>query len=295
VAREQVEMMSDTDDWIIETTDAGFEQDVIERSKEIPVVVDFWAEWCQPCRLLTPMLEKLVDEFAGKFVLAKANTDQMQVVAQHFRIGGIPAVYGFRDGELLDFFVGVLPERQIKSWLEQLLPTAAEQRVAEASEIVQTNPDGAERMYREALELDSKLRKATIGLAAMLLPQGRLDACRELIEELEQQGFLEPEAERIKARLQLHSRAREVGTVDDCRAAAEVEPDKPELKLKLAESLAAVGEYEEALRISLGLVQEHKQEFGEPAREIMVDVFQLLPSDSELTSNFRRRLAAALY
>jgi len=281
--------------WVIDTTDETFEQDVIERSKNVPVVVDFWAEWCQPCRLLSPVLGRLAADFAGKFVLVKANTDQTQAAARQFRVQGIPAVYAFRDGELLDSFVGLLPEHQIKLWLERLLPTEAEQRAAEASKIAQIDPQGAERKYREALKLDADSAKAKIGLAALLLPQERLDECRELMEELEGRGFLEPAAERIKADLELHSKAREVGSVEECRAAVEADPDKPDLKLKLAEALAAVGQYEEALETSLQLVRDHKQQFGEPARKIMVDMFQLLPNDSELTRTYRRNLASALY
>jgi putative thioredoxin len=287
--------MSDAADWIIETTDATFEHDVVERSKEIPVVVDFWAQWCQPCRLLAPMLEKLAHEFAGQFVLAKADTDQTQAVAQQLGIASIPAVYGFRDGEVRDYFVGLLPEDQIKSWLERLLPTAAEQLAAEASKIAQADPQRAEQEYRRALELDANLTEAKIGLAALLLPQERLDECRQLIEELERRGFLEPAAEKIKADLEVQRRADDVGTVDECRAAVEAHPDRPDLKLTLAKSLAGARQYEEALEISLQLVREHKQQFGEPARKIMVDIFQLLPDDSELTRTYRRKLAAALY
>ena len=137
--------MPSTSKWVIETTDERFEQDVIERSKEVPVVVDFWAEWCAPCRMLAPMLENLVMEFAGKFVLVKANTEQMPKAAGQFRIQSIPAVYGFRDGEVRDYFIGVLPEHQLKLWLERLLPTAAEQRAAEAAKIAQIDPQTAER------------------------------------------------------------------------------------------------------------------------------------------------------
>lgn len=120
--------MSDTVQRAIETSDATFEQDVIERSRDVPVVVDFWAPWCQPCRLLTPVLEKLATDFAGKFVLVKANIDQTEAVAGLLRIQSIPAVFGFRDGELVDLFVGLRLEHQVRSWLQGLIPTEADER-----------------------------------------------------------------------------------------------------------------------------------------------------------------------
>ncbi len=287
--------MSSTSKWIIETTDETFEQDVIERSKEVPVVVDFWAEWCAPCDMLAPMLENLVMDFAGRFVLVKANTEQMPIIAGQFHIQSIPAVYGFREGEVYDYFMGVQPEHQLRLWLERLLPTVAEQHVAEAGKLAQTDPLTAEQEYRAALQLDPDLATAKIELAALLLPQGRFDECRELLEELERRGFLEPVAARIKAKLQLESQAQDVGSVAECRAAVEEDPDAPNLKLRLAEALSAVGQYEEALETSLQLIRDHKQEYGESARKIMVDIFQLLPDDSELTGTFRRMLASALY
>jgi putative thioredoxin len=245
--------------------------------------------------MLAPMLENLVMEFAGKFVLVKANTEQMPKAAGQFRIQSIPAVYGFRDGEIRDYFLGVLPEHQLKLWLERLLPTEAERLAAEATKLAQIDPPTAERKYREALQLDPNLGRAKIELAALLLPQGRLDECGELLDELEPRGFLKPAGERIKAELELHRKAREVGSVDECRTALDAAPEILDLKLDLAEALAAAGQYKEALENSLELVRDHKLQFGEPARKIMVDVFQLLPDDSELTSTYRRRLAAALY
>ena len=147
--------MSATTTWIVQTTDATFDQDVLQRSRTVPVVVDFWAEWCRPCHLLAPMLERIAARFAGRFVLVKANTDQTQAAASQFRVQGIPAVFGFRDGELSDSFVGVPPESQIELWIEQLLPTEAEQHSAEANKVVQIDPQAAEQEYRKALELDA--------------------------------------------------------------------------------------------------------------------------------------------
>jgi putative thioredoxin len=287
--------MSSTSKWIIETTDEKFEQDVIERSKRVAVVVDFWAEWCAPCRMLAPMLEALVVEFAGKVVLVKANTEHLPITAAKFHIQSIPAVYAFRDGQVFDYFIGVQPEHQLKSWLERLLPTEAEQRCAEAAKLAQEDATIAEQKYREALQLDPSLAMAKIELAALLLRQDRYDECGELLEELEQRGFLEPAAAKTKAEWKLASQAQELGSVEDCRAAMEADPNQPKLKLRLAEALAAAGQYEEALEASLELVRDHKQQLGEPARKIMVDIFRLLPNDSELASTYRRRLASALY
>lgn len=131
--------------WAIETTDETFERDVIERSKEVPVVVDFSAKWCRPCCLLGPILEKLAADFSGKFVLVKANFDRTRTAAARFGIQSIPTVYGFRDGELRDAFAGLLKENQIKLWLRRFLATEAETIAAGADKIADTDPEGTEQ------------------------------------------------------------------------------------------------------------------------------------------------------
>lgn len=281
--------------WIVDTTDETFENDVITRSNDLPVVVDFWSETCASCRALAPTLEKLAEEFDGKFLLVKANTEHAANAATYCGVQSIPAVFGFRDGAPVDMFVGLLGEDQIKIWLEQLLPSKAEQLVAEARAQEQDDPPAAEAKYRAAVELDGELAKAKIGLAALLLAQNQPDECRELIAELDARGYLEPEAQKIQAELSLRGKAAEAGSVDQCRVAIEAEPDDHALKLRFAEVLAVAGQYEESLQTALWLVENHKKEFGEPARKMMVDIFQLLSDDSELTSNYRRKLSAALY
>ncbi len=280
---------------IVETTDATFEQDVIARSKEVPVVVDFWAEWCGPCRMLGPILEKLADEYAGKFALVKANTEQAQTAAATFGVQSIPAVYAVRGGEVVDFFVGALPEGQIRGWLERILPSPADEKVAEAERLVTDDPAAAETVFRAALDLDTDHVAAKIGLGQLLLEQGRTEESRELLDQLERRGFLESEAEKLKAALDLADKAADAGDLDQCRAAVAAEPDNPEPKLRLAEALAAAGQYEEALESALDLVRNHKTDYGDAAKQVMLDVFQVLPSDSELTSKYRRQLATALY
>jgi putative thioredoxin len=280
---------------VIEPTVETFTQDVIERSKQTPVVIDFWAEWCQPCRLLAPILEKLAAEFQGKFVLAKVNVDQQPDIAASFNVESIPAVYAVRDGAIADMFVGVRPEPQLREWIERILPTPADTFMALARQLEATDPPAAEAKYRAAIELSPREPAPKISLARLLLNQGRLDDSHQLIEELAARGYLEPEAEKIKAEVDLRRQGQEAGSVDACRAAVAAQPADRSLQFKLAESLAAAGSFEEALQTALLLVQQDRKQTGEQARELMVRIFQTLPADSELTTVYRRKLSAALY
>jgi putative thioredoxin len=286
---------SDSSPWIVETNDSSFEKDVLDRSREVPVVVDFWAPWCQPCRMLTPILEKLVGEFEGKFILVKVNTDEAQMTAAQFRIQSIPCVYGFRDGQIVDSFVGVLPEDQLRAWLERLVPSEAELLTREGRALEQDDPSAAEAVYRRAIEAAPDESGAKIALASLLLSQDRADESRRIVEQLESRGFLETEAEAVKAALELNRLGEESPDIAACRAELDAQPDSGELQLKLAGALAAAQQYEEALQLSLDLVRRDKQGIGQPAKQLMLDIFRVLPDDSELISEYRRQLSAALY
>lgn len=279
---------------VIEATSETFENEVIAKSHEVPVVVDFWAEWCGPCRMLGPVLERLAEEYAGKFLLVKANTEELPDVAAGFGVRSIPAVFCLRDGKVVDMFVGVLPETAIRTWIDRLLPTAAETKVASAAVLIAANPKAAEAAYREALALDPLLVAAKIGLARAAAAQGRPEEAQAVLAELEKRGYLEPEAERLKAELAIKNQAEELGNVEMLRSAVAAAPDDLEAKLKLAEGLAATGNYDEALRLSLELVERDRKGVGEEARKTMLRIFQLLPEDSELLAESRRKLSVAL-
>jgi putative thioredoxin len=285
---------SEASPWIIDADEATFQTAAVERSRELPVVVDFWAPWCQPCLLLGPVLEKLAAEYAGKFLLVKADVDKLPGIAAGFGVQSIPAVYAMRDGQLLDFFVGLKSEEQLRGWIDRLLPTPAEQLVIQARSLATSDPKAAETKYVEASGLDANLASAKIELAALLLEQGRGDETRAILDELEQRGFLEPEAEKLKAQLHLAAPANSSVDLSQLRAAAG-DPKNLPAALALAEGLASQGQYEEALATALSVVQSGKKEFVEPARKLMVDVFQLMPDGSPLVTDFRRRLSTALY
>ena len=286
--------MSDPSPSIIDATPETFERDVIDRSHEVPVVVDFWAAWCQPCRLLGPVLERLANEYEGKFVLAKADTERLPEIAAEFGVRSIPAVYGLRDGQIVDSFVGVQSEVAIRAFINRLLPSPAEALVAEARGLEATDPRAAEAKYRQALGLSSAEPSAKIGLVRLLLAQDRAEEARALLEDLGRRGFLEPEAERLQAELDLRDRSRGAGGVEAARAAVAAHPDDLGSQLKLAEALAAAGQYPEALEIGLDLVGRDRRGVGEEARKLMLAIFQLLPQDSELVGEYRRRLSLVL-
>jgi putative thioredoxin len=280
--------------FIIEATADNFEQEVIERSGSVPVVVDFWAAWCGPCRSLGPVLEKLAQDYDGRFILAKVDTERDPELASQFGVRSIPAVFAFRDGRAVDAFVGVQPEEAIRTWLDRVMPAPAEVIATEASRLERVDPEAAEAKYNTALMLDSDLPAAQIGLARIALKQGRLDDAQARIRSLERRGFLEPEAERVKAELILRSQASQTGSVESVRAAQAANPDDKSLKFQLAEALAAAGQYEEALNLCLDLVERDRKGIGQQARQTMVAIFQLLPADSNLVAEYQRQLSVAL-
>jgi putative thioredoxin len=276
--------------WIVETSEETFERDVIQRSEQIPVVVDFWAAWCQPCRLLTPLLEELAEQYSGRFVLVKAETDHVPRAAAQFNVQSIPAVYAVYEGQVRDFFVGVLSPPQLREWIDRLLLSAL---VGEARRLEETDPAAAESKYRTVMEQSPNSWEAPVGLARLLSAQRRDEESRALIDQLERRGFLEPEAEKVKAELDL--RSHKGADVDALRASAQAQPDDLELQLKLGQALAADGQYDEALQTCLAIVQKDRAGVGERARQTMVDVFRVLPDDSQLLSTYRRNLSTALY
>ncbi len=276
--------------WILSTTDQQFEQDVFERSQTTPVVVDFWAAWCQPCRLLAPALESLAQQFAGKFILVKANVDELPKAAAEFQVQSIPSVFGLVDGQVIDFFQGLMPPDQLRVWLERIVAAG---RLLEAKAFEQKDPARAEEIYRQIRAESPNATDAAIGLARLWMAQDRVDEVQQLISELEKRGFLEPELEKIKATLMLRTADR--GDIATLRREVEMNPDDARRKLDLAQALASGQQYQEALDLALAALEQDKSGVGDAARQLMVDIFHVLPEDSELTAEYRRRLARLLY
>jgi len=279
--------------FVIDVTDADFEAQVIERSKEVPIVVDFWAPWCGPCRALGPMLERLAEEHAGRFVLARVNTDENPALAEAFRVQSIPMVIGVRAGALAGHFVGALPETGVREFLARLLPSDGERLAEDAVALLAAGrTDEAEAAFRHSLEVDPRADAARIGLADLLSARGD-DA--DALAMLEQVG---PGPHRQEAdRLAAAARIRQSGAGDESalRAKLEANPSDLEARFTLAQALAGGARYAEALEQYLEVVRRDRAFRDDGARKAMIDIFDLLGSGNELADRYRSELAAVLF
>lgn len=280
--------------WIFDVAEADFERDVLERSRQVPVVVDFWAPWCGPCRALGPVLEKLVQERRGSVVLAKVNVDEAPNLAAAFRIEGIPAVKAFRDGRPVLEFEGVLPEAHLIQFLDRLVPSAAEKRTAEAAALEATNPAEAEKLYRRALEEEPANAQAQIGLARLLIARGQDAEAGALLDKVAVQE-LQPEVEQLRAVLDLRELARAFCDEPAVRQKLQTKPNDPELRYQLGCVLAAAGRYQEALDELLAAGQADKKLAQTRVKEAMVKIFHVIGVRSELADEYRDKLTRILY
>lgn len=268
---------------------ADFAKEVVARSHVVPVVVDFWAEWCGPCKTLSPILEKLADEYAGGFELAEVDVDANQSLAGQFGVQGIPTIVAFRDGRAVDRFTGALPEVQVRAWLKNLIPTEEDEKANAAEAIAESGDlETAERLYREVLAVDPDHEKAALGLAAILVDADRGTEALEVLEPLPPT----PEVERLRATARIAG--VDTSSIEDLQAQLAADPDNALVLIHLGRALAAAGRTEEALKSLLKAV-ELGGDTREEARTAMLDLFQVLGSDHPLTTTFRRKLASALF
>jgi len=281
--------------FIHETTSETFEQDVMVRSQDLPIVIDFWAPWCDPCRQLTPLLEKLVGEDGGRWLLVKVNIDDCQELAQAFGVESIPLLVAFLEGQPVDSAPGVLTEEQLREWLARFVPSEVSVLVADGDALEEAEPAQAAAKYREALVLEPDNSEVKIRLARVAITLDDTAGAAVLIGELEQRGFLEPEAQALKDQLDITNSASESGGVTEARKAAEESPGEEGLQLKLAEALAAERQFEEAFEVCLGIVQRDRDGLGQDARDALVTFFGMPTANPELVSAARRRLATLLY
>jgi putative thioredoxin len=249
---------------ISDVTEQDFQQKVVERSKQVPVVVDFWAEWCGPCRTLGPALEKAVSARNGEIELAKLDTDRNPNIAQEFQIASIPAVKAFKDGKVVAEFIGAIPPARIEAFLNEVVPSEAD-RLADSED---------EESLRKALELDPRQAQAAVKLGRLLLDRGETDEALETLRPFPH-DFV---ADGLLARAELSAVNGSEGD-----------------ELQGAFASWDAGDPEQALEKLQGvLAAEQDPERKDLLRRVMVAIFTELGTDHPLAREHRRRLAAAL-
>ena len=276
---------------VYDVTDADFEQAVIARSGEVPVLVDFWAPWCGPCRKLGPVLEKLAQEMAGAFVLAKLDSDQNPVAATRYQVRGIPHVILFVNGAVAGQFVGALPEAQVRAFLRKHCPSPADALIAEGRRhLAQGDQAAAREALEQALAMAPESSAVHLELARLALGRRDLDAVDAHL------GHIPPLADEHEAGAHLRQAAalvREaaaVGSRQVVQARVDAAPDDLEARFALGVHLLAEARYREALEALVAVAEQDRKWRDEAARKAMLTVFGLVGVRDPLSNEYRRKL-----
>jgi putative thioredoxin len=266
-----------------------FGAEVLQRSHEVPVVVDFWATWCAPCRTLGPALETAAAEYAGAFELVKVDVDQNQALSQQFGIQSIPTVVAFKGGKPVSQFMGAIPPDQIRRFIDDLLPTELDRMVDQARDLALAgDEEGASALFSRVLEEVPDHTEAGTGLASLLIARGDTATALIVLGKLPRTS----EVERLEAAARVTAASGADIAAIEARLAEN--PADDAIRIELAQALAANGEHEAALDLLLGVVTD-KGNHLDTARQAMVDVFGLLGDEHPLTATYRKALANALF
>ncbi|MGD2119127.1 MAG: thioredoxin [Chromatiales bacterium] len=284
-----------TSAYAFDVTEANFMQQVIDASMQQPVLVDFWAEWCQPCQILKPLLEQLADAYQGKFLLAKLDTEQNQNLAMQFGIRSIPAVKLFKNGEVVDEFMGALPEAQIREFLDKHITSESDVLLDQADAmLVQGQTDAALELVKQANQMDSNNSRALITYARISAELGNFDEAKTVLDALPADAQDRPEVSALRAQLEFSSIAGEGGDIEQLQQQLEADSDNSEVRYQLAAQLMNQGQTEEALQQLLTLMQKDRAYNDDAARKLMFRIFDML-GDHPLVGAYRRKIMSLIY
>jgi putative thioredoxin len=278
-----------------EVAEANFEELVVTRSAERPVVVDFWAPWCGPCRVLGPILEREIAALDGQVLMVKVNTDENPRLASRFNIQGIPAVKAFRGGQVVAEFVGAQPLPYVKRWLAELAPSPTAQALEAAmAALKQGQHAQAEAALRPLLDDPATRDQAALALARLLLDTDRAAEVRPVLEKIDPRSAAADAVPAIERVLGFFEEAARYGGESKARAAVEANPKDPEARYALASALAGRRDFAGALDHLLEVVSRNRKWRDDAGRLAMLAIFDHLGPEHDLSQDYRRRLQIVL-
>ena len=285
---------------IIKDSDTNnFSTDVIDQSTKIPVVVDFWAPWCGPCKQLSPTLDKLAREYGGKIQLVKINVDENQELATQMRVQSIPMVVAFKDGQPADGFAGALPESQLRQFFEKLTGSEGspiEQALEKASMMVENGDNqNAAEIYSQILAQDPINAASHAGVAKCLIEAEGIEKAQAYLKGLDADILNKEEVKSVLAAIDLEHASTDTEETDSLRQKLDTRPDDPQLRYDLAIALYGDGCSEEAVNILVELVKTHKTWNEEAARAQLLKIFEALGHSDPITIEGRRKLSVVIF
>lgn len=278
---------------IVDITPDNFEQIIINTSKEKLVLVDFWADWCEPCKALTPILEKVAQDYAHHVLLAKVDCEAQQAISMQFGVRNLPTVILVKDSQPVDGFAGLKTEQEVREWLEQHLPSPEETLLQQAAEYLQTEDyNAAFPLVKEAHDLNPERADIKILLANIYIELGRIDSAKALIATV---GLVDQDShyQAVISKIELAEQAADTPEIKALQQTLADDPDNLEIKVSLAVQLQQANRNEEALQL---LIQVLQRDFGfGEAKKYTLDIINALPDGDPLASTYRRKIYSMMY
>ncbi len=280
---------------IVEINEANAQQQLIDESFNRPVVVDFWADWCEPCKQLMPILEKLANEYAGAFLLAKVNADEQQMLAGQLGVRSLPTVMVIKEGQPVDGFAGAQPESAVREMLEKHLPSPWNAKIAEATELLDAGDSaGALALLRGAWEDSNKLKDIALAYAGALIEANRLDDAEAVLKEVR---LVDQDAlhEQLLAQIELKREAGKSPEVEALEAELAADADNHEVRVRLAVQLTTQDHHKDALEHLLVVLRADRDWNNGEAKRMYLDTLATIGKGDPLAAEYQRKLFSILY